>query len=1633
MPGILLKTLMVFGLMFMFIQNNSLKAQVINNQGAVISITNAAVQGDTLENTAGTINNYGTIQLNGHYINIDTTQGDGIYNLRGNWANSGTFNEGLSTVNFIGSGLQSITGPVNERFYNLNINNTGSTYATNRIILLSNVDVVNNLGFLRGNVETGLFTLYLINQDVTSLNYTSGTGSRIVGKFERGVNSTNNYLFPLGSATNYNPMNLTFNNLTSPGSILSEFVLSDPGSAGLPLADPGYVNPSDSVEVYDADSTGYWSVFSKGLFLTNDYDVSLDGTGFETPFQNATRIIKRPAGGNWILEGKHKDAVGPVTYRNTLDGGIFGTPGHEFGWGKIRPRIQKQPEDTAICDGESATFHVVSTGRGGLSYKWEVHERSGPWRPIVDDATYANSDTDTLLILSADTTMSGYKYRVIITDSLGNFKQSNSQATLTVNPRPVVTATPQQDTICNGETTFIDLNSTVNGTIYTLEVLYFGSIGGTSTTLVDDTTIQQTLINPTLSADSVVYRIFPTGPSPTDCGGTADTVVIWVEPTVIIDATSDTICNGDFTDLDITSENVTTNGIHYTWTSSATDPDVSGYTDNIVGQDTLINLNDQLVNVGVDSAIVRYTITPWTLDASGNLKCSGIPINIDVWVEPTVNINSVNDTLCNGDATNIVINSSYTTTNGIFYTWTATATDPDVTGYTDNSAGQDISANLVEILDNSGTDSAIVHYTITPWTLDATGNLKCQGVPINIEIWVNPTPQVFTSILKDTICNNTRTNITLTTPNVMTAGNVTFDYTSLADAGLSGNTTAISNLPDSHVIEDLLNNSTVYPAISPQVVRYTITPKSLATGCADGPAVIDSITVHPTAYTDFNPVDSVRCFGESNGSANIIARNGINEFTYLWNDLLGQTDSTASGLSRGEYIVTVTDNQSCIKVDTVFIEEPDTLLPIIDTVKDVSCNSAGDGYIIMAPTGGNGTYSYDWGALPQYTDSVGQLSGGWYFVTITDWKGCASDTTMKVEEPAQLNLFVDHDDVSCFGDTDGWACAPSIGYVDYKWSTGETTRCISNLSPDKYYVTATTSTGCEDAGSVTIDNINLLLVDSIKTTSISCEGDADGTIKIDVIGGNTEIDYTYTWFTLDGSGLEVNSADQSGLSGGTYYLTVNDWKGCETDTFTMVNEPPDYFSEIAFTDVTCFEDSDGSINLTVTGGNTESPYKYKWEGTVSNNLDSAAEDQNDLSGGQYYVTITDAKDCEIYDTAIIFEPELLEAVITGENSSCYGYEDGMASVEITGGNGGYSINWNPGGQTTSSISGLSSGTYVANVIDSKGCAASDEISISEPDEIINNIYSENITCFGYSNGQIIITPQGGITPYTYQWSHSALFIDSLATSLAPGDYSISVVDDNNCLEVSFVEITQPDPLTLTATKEDITCYGLDDGYISLSMFGGTPEYTYNWSNGLTTNSGDQLPPGTYQINISDIHDCQVDTNILIDEPNKLTLTPAVVRPTCPDIRDGSIELNISGGRTPYIIYWDDGFNEENLYEIRSGIYEVLVTDSSSCETDSTFIVKSAFDDCIDIPSAFTPNDDGVNDTWVIDMQGLYPNAEIEVFDRWGKIVFYSKGYEEDQYWDGTYNGRKLPMDAYYYIIHLKNGAERISGTVTIMR
>ncbi len=402
----------------------------------------------------------GTLTINEN-LNIENNavlqnSGSNDIYLAGNWTDNNAadgFSEGTGEVFFNGTSQQTVTkagGSGSENFFDLTMNNSNG-------LLMASGDMVisNRFAFASGNIAftNNSFKVYLTAGTPASMNYTSVTGSRIIGKFERGINAAGTFLFPIGTAANYNPANVTINSLASSGSVVSEFIGTDPGDSGLPLVESG-------IEVSDSYTDGYWSLTANNGFSSGNYNISLNGTGFSTPIYDITRVIKRTSGGNWGFDGTHANASGSVCYRNNLTGGISSSGTH-FGFGHTRPKITDDPDNQTICAGSTATFSITATGYAPLTYQWY----KSPNILLVEDAHFTGTTLATLNIVNVIPGDAG-DYYCVVTDGHGKIVQSNP-ATLAVFPQPVAptlnTRTPNLAAVCDGQTVSATFNAGSGG------------------------------------------------------------------------------------------------------------------------------------------------------------------------------------------------------------------------------------------------------------------------------------------------------------------------------------------------------------------------------------------------------------------------------------------------------------------------------------------------------------------------------------------------------------------------------------------------------------------------------------------------------------------------------------------------------------------------------------------------------------------------------------------------------------------------------------------------------------------------------------------------------------------------------------------------------------------------------------------------------------------------------------------------------------------------------------------------------------------------------------------------------------------------------------------------------------------
>ncbi|MAO45968.1 MAG: hypothetical protein CL823_02350 [Crocinitomicaceae bacterium] len=263
-----------------------------------------------------------------------------------------------------------------------------------------------------------------------------------------------------------------------------------------------------------------------------------------------------------------------------------------------------------------------------------------------------------------------------------------------------------------------------------------------------------------------------------------------------------------------------------------------------------------------------------------------------------------------------------------------------------------------------------------------------------------------------------------------------------------------------------------------------------------------------------------------------------------------------------------------------------------------------------------------------------------------------------------------------------------------------------------------------------------------------------------------------------------------------------------------------------------------------------------------------------------------------------------------------------------------------------------------------------------------------------------------------------------------GEYTYITIDQNGCDSTATLNLTVSD-LSLSADLIEPSCYDSEDGAIDLTYTSNAMPVDIMWSNGLMFEDNLNIPAGEYTVTITDANDCEQSETFNLSSPQELYLALSTMDASCDYILDGMIESDLLGGTSPYQFSWSTGSTEEMITEVGIGDYTLTVTDANDCEVSAEATVDYLGEGCLEIPDVFTPNDDGYNDEWVINGIIDYPDARVQVYNRWGQLLYESIGYTYP--WDGVYEGEALPIADYYYIIDLQDGTEARTGTITLKR
>ena len=749
---------------------------------------------------------------------------------------------------------------------------------------------------------------------------------------------------------------------------------------------------------------------------------------------------------------------------------------------------------------------------------------------------------------------------------------------------------------------------------------------------------------------------------------------------------------------------------------------------------------------------------------------------------------------------------------------------------------------------------------------------------------------------------------------------------------------------------------------------------------------------------------TVACSGEngtcSNGneaSASVTAAGGTAPYTYAWSN--GATTASINNLDAGTYSVTVTDATGCDATCDVTV----STVPCCNVTDPGSVAGSQENcgpfdpaaFTSVAPaTGGLGAIEYQWYQKETETSwmpipgATGETYDPGMISVHTQFRRCAKrENCPEFEECSNVLEITIHPDniiatcnqtpAACAGSSTGSASVSvqgGTGPYSYAWSNGATTASISGLAAGTYSVVVTDQNGCTGDCSVTVGEANSLVA-SCSSVNGNCANGNVASASVSPSGGTAP--YTYLWST------GATTVSISNLTAGSYSVTITDANGCTDNCSVNVTTTPccnvTDGGDIAGAQENCgpFDPARITSSAPATGG--IGPVEYLWLWNANNvpmnngqngwveipNSNSETYDPGYLTESRCFIRCARNVGCTTYIgesnvVCITVNPEPV-ATCTPTNGDCNNNNEASASVSAAGGTAPYSYAWS-NGATTASINGLTAGTYSVTVTDANGCTDDCSVTVTttpccnatDPGTVAGN--QENCGPFDPAAFTSVDPATGGLGTIEYQWyekeTETSWMPISGATSATydPGMISVNsqfrrCARRSGCTEYvvcsNVLEITiHPDNVNPTCSMTPAACNGASSGTASVAVQGGTPTYTYAWSNGGTTATISGLSAGTYSVTVTDYNGCDNTCSVTVTEASALVADCSSTNGTCNNNNEASASVSASGGTAPYTYAWSNGATTASIDGLAAGTYSVTVTDANGCTDDCSVTVTT---------------------------------------------------------------------------------------------
>ena len=855
-----------------------------------------------------------------------------------------------------------------------------------------------------------------------------------------------------------------------------------------------------------------------------------------------------------------------------------------------------------------------------------------------------------------------------------------------------------------------------------------------------------------------------------------------------------------------------------------------------------------------------------------------------------------------------------------------------------------------------------------------------------------------------------------------------------ADATMAGvGVGSWTDIPSNPSIATINNPTQSNTTISGLIFVGTYSFVWTVNGCTDTMNVV--VSAQPTVTV----ADSSICIGDS---TTMIATATPLGGTYLWNDGETSTSIRVSPAIPTSYNVTYTLGICTAQATGNVIVNA---LPVVTVTTSNTICTANNG-TAEANVVGASPYTYTWSAPGAITDTMKHLPIGTYTVTVIDHLGCKNTAsgTVGIDTPTVGIILMSIHELKCYNDSTGSVNinVADSGAIVYAWNDGKTTQNISNIPAGNYQVTVTDQFGCTGTGQYSVTQPSQLVL-AIPTphTDPSCHGGSDGTATEIASGGSGS--YHYLWNTTP----PQITQQATGLSAGTYIVTVTDDSGCVATAPSTLTDPVGItFGQSSVTDARCFGSSDGTAQIFPQGG--AGVYQYQWGDSASQTTNPVGS----LKAGTYIVTVTDSRGCTVTVNVTVGQPPLLTVDATHTDLTCFQNNSGTASAVASGGTPPYSYMWNDN-ESNSQIANLRATTYMVTATDGHGCRTTGSTTLNQPTQVLMVRSSFSTNCAASLDGSITANASGGTGSMTYvlkdisgttlQTNQSGVF-----SGLGPQLYTVIASDQNGCTVSDTVTVPRAAFNVYSSIADSTSCFGAQyhDGSIHVQGFTiQNGPFRFSVDSGPLQFIPDfyDLAAGLHIVHVEDAHQCDTSFAVTVGEP--IPASVDILPGDSTIILGSSIQLSTVFG--PYSsdsiksYAWSPG---EGLSCIdcpaplvdpygTQNIYTVTVTYNQGCLAIATVRINVEGEPPIYVPNAFSPNGDGTNDIFYVYGDGI-KTLQLRIFNRWGEKVFESDNQSNG--WDGTYKGQLQPPGVYVYtvdLVYLNNRTRFKDGSVTLIR